>query len=137
MNERTAIIESGDFSFQLDQVQKWIEESRHPVAVEGLRGSSRAFFLSKLINLKNRSVIIFTVDQTQGEILQDDLKYFFHYEYFHHLCNIDYIQTPPTPTPPRHRQSEALRMWQSLVAGTTRNFACCWRNLCRNDMGLD
>lgn len=80
MNERTAIIESGDFSFQLDQVQKWTEESGHPVAVEGLRGSSRAFFLSKLIKLKKRSVIIFTGDQTQGEILQDDLKYFFHYE---------------------------------------------------------
>ena len=80
MNESTTIIESGDFSFQLDQVQKWTEESGHPVAVEGLRGSSRAFFLSKLIKLKNRSVIIFTVDQTQAEILQDDLKYFFHYE---------------------------------------------------------
>jgi transcription-repair coupling factor (superfamily II helicase) len=80
MNERTAIIESGDFSFQLDQVQKWTEESGHPVAIEGLRGSSRAFFLSKLIKLKNRPVIIFTTDQTQGEILQDDLKYFFQYE---------------------------------------------------------
>ena len=80
MNESTTIIESGDFSFQLDQVQKWTEESGHLVAVEGLRGSSRAFFLSKLIKLKNRSVIIFTADQTQAEILQDDLKYFFHYE---------------------------------------------------------
>ena len=80
MNESTTIIESGDFSFQLDQVQKWTEESGHTVAVEGMRGSSRAFFLSKLIKLKNRSVIIFTADQTQAEILQDDLKYFFHYE---------------------------------------------------------
>lgn len=80
MNESTTIIESGDFSFQLDQVQKWTEESGQPVAVQGLRGSSRAFFLSKLIKLKNRSVIIFTADQTQAEILQDDLKYFFHYE---------------------------------------------------------
>jgi transcription-repair coupling factor (superfamily II helicase) len=80
MNERAAIIESENFSFQLDQVQKWTEESGHSVIVEGLRGSSRAFFLSKLIKLKNRSVIIFTADQTQGEILQDDLKYFFRYE---------------------------------------------------------
>jgi transcription-repair coupling factor (superfamily II helicase) len=80
MNQSTTIIESEDFSLQLDQVQKWTEESGHPVAVEGLRGSSRAFFLSKLIKLKNRSVIIFTADQTQAEILQDDLKYFFHYE---------------------------------------------------------
>ena len=80
MSERTAIIESGDFSLQLDQVKKWTEESNHPVPVEGLRGSSWAFFLSKLIKLKKRSVIIFTADQTQGEVLQDDLKYFFHYE---------------------------------------------------------
>lgn len=80
MSGRTAIIESGDFSFQLDQVQNWTEESGGVVTVEGLRGSSRAFFLANLIKLKNRSVIIFTADQTQGEVLQDDLKYFFHYE---------------------------------------------------------
>ena len=80
MSERTAIIESGDFSFQLDQVQSWTEEPGHPVTVEGLRGSSRAFFLSKLIKIKKRSVIIFTADQTEGEVLQDDLKYFFHFE---------------------------------------------------------
>jgi transcription-repair coupling factor (superfamily II helicase) len=84
MNERAAIIESGDFSFQLDQVQKWTEESGLSVTVEGLRGSSRAFFLSKLIKLKNRPVIIFTADQNQGEILQDDLKYFFYYEKIKH-----------------------------------------------------
>ncbi len=80
MSERTAIIESGDFSFQLDQVHKWTGEPGLPVAVEGLRGSSWAFFLSKLIKLNSRSVIIFTADQTQGEVLQDDLRYFFHYE---------------------------------------------------------
>jgi transcription-repair coupling factor (superfamily II helicase) len=80
MHERTTIIESGDFSFQLNQIQKWTEESGCPITVEGLRGSSRAFFLSKLIKFKNQPIIIFTEDQTQGEILQDDLKYFFHFE---------------------------------------------------------
>ena len=74
MHERTAIIESGDFSFQLNLIHKWIEESGHPIAVEGLRGSSRAFFLSKLVKFKNQPLIIFTADQTQGEILQDDLN---------------------------------------------------------------
>ena len=81
MHERTTIIESGDFSFQLDQIQKWTEESGCPIAVEGLRGSSRAFFLSKLIKFKNQPIIIFTEDQTQGEILQDDLKYFLPFQY--------------------------------------------------------
>ncbi len=80
MHERTAVIDGGDFSFQLNQVKKWAEESRCPISVEGLRGSSRAFFLSKLIKLKNQPIIIFTADQTQGEILLDDLKYFFHFE---------------------------------------------------------
>ena len=49
MHERTAVIESGDFSFQLNQVKKRTEESQCPISVEGLRGSSRAFFLSNLI----------------------------------------------------------------------------------------
>ncbi len=79
MSERvtTPIIESGDFSFQVDQVQKWTEESGRPVVVEGLRGASRAFFLSRLIKLKNRPVVVFTADQNRGEVLLDDLKYFF------------------------------------------------------------
>ncbi len=79
MNERvtTPIIGSGDFSFQVDQVQKWTEESSRPVVVEGLKGASRAFFLSRLIKLKNRPVVVFTADQNQGEVLLDDLKYFF------------------------------------------------------------
>lgn len=82
MNERviTPKIETGDFSSQVDQVQKWTEESGGPVPVEGLRGASRAFFLSRLIKLKNRPVVIFTADQNRGEVLLDDLKYFFRYE---------------------------------------------------------
>ncbi len=77
MNERAPIIESEDFSFYVDQVQKWTEESGRPIVVEGLRGASRAFFLSRLIKLKNRPVVIFTADQNRGEVLLDDLKYFF------------------------------------------------------------
>ena len=82
MNERvlTPIIESGDISSQVSLVQKWTEESGPPVVVEGLRGSSRALFLSKLIKIQKRSVVIFTADQNRGEVLLDDLKYFFRYE---------------------------------------------------------
>ncbi len=82
MNERvlTPIIESGDFSSQVSLVQKWTEESGPPVVVEGLRGSSRALFLAKLVKIRKRPVVIFTADQNRGEVLLDDLKYFFHYE---------------------------------------------------------
>ena len=82
MNERvlTPIIESGDFASQVCLIQKWTEESGPPVVVEGLRGSSRALFLSKLIKIQKRPVVIFTADQNRGEILLDDLKYFFRYE---------------------------------------------------------
>ncbi|MBT5349709.1 MAG: hypothetical protein HOL55_13155, partial [Nitrospina sp.] len=45
-----------------------------------MRGSSRAFFLSKLINTQKRPVVIFTADQNRGEALLEDLKYFFRYE---------------------------------------------------------
>ncbi len=89
MNERVAtpVIGSGDFSFQAHQVQKWTEESGSSVVVEGLRGSSGAFFLSRLIKLKNRPVVIFTADQNRGEILLDDLKYFFRLDKIKHpLC---------------------------------------------------
>jgi transcription-repair coupling factor (superfamily II helicase) len=86
MNERTPVVESGDFSFQIAQAQKWTEESGDPVVVEGLRGASWAFFLSRLIKLKNRPVVIFTADQNRGEVLLDDLKYFF---------RLDKIKRPP------------------------------------------
>lgn len=42
-----------------------------------MRGSSGAFFLSRLIKLKKRPVVVFTRDQNRGEVLLDDLKYFF------------------------------------------------------------
>ena len=82
MNERvlTPIIESGDFASQVCLIQKWTEESGPPVVVEGLRGSSRALFLSKLIKIRKCPVVIFTADQNRGEILLDDLKYFFRHE---------------------------------------------------------
>ncbi len=82
MNDRvvTPVFESGDFSSQVSLAQKWTEESGRPVVIEGLRGSSRAYFLSKLIKIHQRPVVIFTADQNRGETLQDDLKYFFRYE---------------------------------------------------------
>jgi transcription-repair coupling factor (superfamily II helicase) len=74
------IIECKDFSDQTNLVHKWTEESGRSIVVEGLRGSSRALFLSKLIKIKKRPVVIFTADQNRGEVLQEDLKYFFRHE---------------------------------------------------------
>jgi transcription-repair coupling factor (superfamily II helicase) len=74
------IIEREDFSAQAHLVHKWTGESNVPVVVEGLTGSSRAYFLSKLIKTQNRPVVIFTADQNRGEILLEDIKYFFRHE---------------------------------------------------------
>ncbi len=84
MNGKIPIVEVGDFSSQVSLIQKWMEESGAPIVVEGLRGSSRALFLSRLIKIQNRPVVIFTSDQNSGEVLLDDLKYFFHYEKIKH-----------------------------------------------------
>ncbi|MBT5651369.1 MAG: transcription-repair coupling factor [Nitrospina sp.] len=73
-------IDCVDFSAQARLVHKWTEESGQHVVVEGLRGSSRAFFLAKLIKAQKRPVVIFTADQNRGEALLEDLKYFFRHE---------------------------------------------------------
>ena len=80
MNEGPPIIETEDFLFQVNQIRQWTEETGSRVVVEGLRGSSWAFFLSKLIQFNNRPIVVFTADQTQGEVLLEDLKYFLDYE---------------------------------------------------------
>lgn len=82
MNERvlTPNIKSEEFSSQVEQVQKWTADAVGPVNIEGLRGSSRAYFLSKMIKGQKRPVVIFTADQNRGEVLLDDLKYFFRHE---------------------------------------------------------
>jgi transcription-repair coupling factor (superfamily II helicase) len=74
------IDESRDFSYHANLIQEWTKESSQSVTVEGLRGSSRAFFLSKLIKIQKRPVVIFTVDQNRGEALLEDFKYFFRHE---------------------------------------------------------
>ena len=64
----------------LSRVQDCIGEPGRPVTVEGLRGSARAYFLSRLHQLKKgRPILIVTTDQIRGELLLEDLKYFFHY----------------------------------------------------------
>ncbi len=80
MNEGPPIIETEDFLFQVNQIRQWTEEAGSHVVVEGLRGSSWGFFLSQLIQFNNRTIVVFTADQTQGEILLEDLKYFLGYE---------------------------------------------------------
>ena len=82
MNERVVapINEMGDFSSQASLVHKWTEGPGRPVIVEGLRGSSCAYFLSKLIKIRKCPIVIFTADQNRGEVLLDDLLYFFRHE---------------------------------------------------------
>ena len=64
----------------LSRVQDCIGEPERPVTVEGLRGSASAYFLSRLHQLeKGRPILIVTTDQIRGELLLEDLKYFFHY----------------------------------------------------------
>ncbi|HIK58821.1 MAG TPA: transcription-repair coupling factor [Nitrospinaceae bacterium] len=86
MNERvlTPINKMDDFSSQASLAHKWTECPGHLVTVEGLRGSSLAFFLSKLIKIANRSVVIFTANQNRGEALLDNLLYFFRHEKIKH-----------------------------------------------------
>jgi transcription-repair coupling factor (superfamily II helicase) len=80
MTVKDPIIKSEEFSTQAHLIHKWTEESGCPVIAEGLRGSSRALFLSKLIKIQKRPVVIFTSDQDRGETLLEDLKYFFRHE---------------------------------------------------------
>ena len=84
MNESAPLVESENFSSQVSQIQTWTQKTDQPVMVEGLSGSSRAYFLSKFIKAHKRPVVIFTTDQNSGERLQDDLKYFLRYEKLKH-----------------------------------------------------
>ena len=64
----------------LNRVQDCIRDPKQEVAVEGLRGSASAFFLSRLHQLeKGRPVLIVANDQNRVDLLLEDIKYFFHY----------------------------------------------------------
>ena len=64
----------------LNRVQYCITHPRQEISVGGLRGAASAYFLSRLQQLENRrTVMIVTSDQTRGDLLLEDFKYFFHY----------------------------------------------------------
>ena len=64
----------------LSRVQDCINMPRQEMFVEGLGGSATAYFLSRLHQLeKERPVLIVTRDQNCGDLLLEDIKYFFHY----------------------------------------------------------
>lgn len=83
MNESISIPDSEiiDFTSQLKLVQEWIKDPKQAVTVEGLRGSASAYFLTRLYQLeKGRSILVVAADQNRGELLMEDLQYFFHYQ---------------------------------------------------------
>ncbi|MGK0180513.1 MAG: transcription-repair coupling factor (superfamily II helicase), partial [Nitrospinales bacterium] len=78
MNKSTIL--GDELAEHLSRVQDCIGEPERPVTVEGLRGAASAYFLSRLHQLeKGRPILIVTTDQIRGELLLEDLKYFFHY----------------------------------------------------------
>jgi transcription-repair coupling factor (superfamily II helicase) len=73
-------IQGDELIDHLSRVQDCIGEPERPVTVEGLRGAASAYFLSRLHQLeKGRPILIVITDQNRGELLLEDLKYFFHY----------------------------------------------------------
>jgi transcription-repair coupling factor (superfamily II helicase) len=78
MNKST--IQGDELIDHLSRVQDCISEPERSITVEGLRGAASAYFLSRLHQLeKGRSILVVTTDQLRGELLLEDLKYFFHY----------------------------------------------------------
>jgi len=64
----------------LNRVQDCVNSPKQEIAVEGLGGSASAYFLSRLHQLeKGRPVLIVTNDQNRGDLLLEDIKYFFDY----------------------------------------------------------
>jgi len=79
MNNSISMQRDGLINY-LNRVQACIGHPRQEISVEGLRGAARTYFLSRLQQLENgRPVIIVTRDQNKGDLLLEDLKYFFHY----------------------------------------------------------
>ena len=78
MNKST--IQGDELIDHLNRVQDCIGEPERSVTVEGLRGAASAYFLSRLHHLeKGQPILVVTTDQLRGELLLEDLKYFFHY----------------------------------------------------------
>ena len=64
----------------INRVQDYINVPKQDIIVEGLGGAATAYFLSRMHQFKNdRPVLFVTNDQNRGELLLEDIKYFFHY----------------------------------------------------------
>ncbi len=68
------------FSDGLKRATGLLECCASVLRAEGLKGASRALFLTQLTKTGSRPVVVLTPDQNSGEALLGDLKYFFHYE---------------------------------------------------------
>ena len=78
MNEFLVKDETTLVSFDegIEEVEKNIDQDSLKIHFEGLRESSRSFFLSRLIQSISKPVVVLTPNQTTGEKLIGDLRYF-------------------------------------------------------------
>jgi len=73
VNDETTL---ASFDGGIEELIKNIDQDPLKIHIEGLRESSRAFFLSRLIQSISRQVIVLTPNQNTGEKLIGDLRYF-------------------------------------------------------------
>jgi len=73
INDETTLV---SFEEGIEEVKNNIDHDPLKVNIEGLRESSRSFFLSRLIQSLSRPVVVLTPNQNTGEKLIGDLRYF-------------------------------------------------------------
>ena len=73
INDETTLV---SFEDGIEEVKNKIDHDPLKVNIEGLRESSRSFFLSRLIQSLSRPVVVLTPNQNTGEKLIGDLRYF-------------------------------------------------------------
>ena len=70
-------------SFPLDkgikEVMHQLDQNIPRIHVEGLKGSSIALFLAHLVKSSSKSIVVLTSNQSTGEKLIGDLRYFFQF----------------------------------------------------------
>jgi transcription-repair coupling factor (superfamily II helicase) len=80
MNEHVINNEISFVSFNdgIEEIGKNVYENSLKIHIEGLRESSRSFFLSLLVKSTSKTVVL-TPNHTTGEKLLGDLRYFFNF----------------------------------------------------------
>ena len=73
INDETTLV---SFEEGIEEVKNNIDHDPLKVNIEGLRESSRSFFLSRLVQSLSRPVVVLTPNQNTGEKLIGDLRYF-------------------------------------------------------------